>query len=123
MDVEHTWADAQHVAATEPAADPPPAPQPDPTTRLVGVREPVDAIGAFEQIYRTNPDEFRTIATAAELTPEARRTLAAMLMLSAPAREALVEVLRLPDDVRAVVTRVLELPPEARDTLRVFLTA
>lgn len=116
--------DVQHVSADAPGGASRAAPtQPQPQTRLVDVRAPVEAIDAFEDVYRTHPDEFRTIAGMAELSPDARRTLASLLMLSAPARNALVEVLRLPDDVRVVVRRVLELPLEVRETLHVFLSA
>ncbi len=122
--MEPNWTGVQPDAAADESGDRPDVPrQPEPHTRLVGVSTPAHAIEAFESVYRSSPDEFRTIAGVADLTPDARRTLASLLMLSASAREALVEVLRLPEDVRAVVTRVLELPPEVRETLRVFLAS
>ena len=76
----------------------------EPQTRLVEVRRtPVQAIEAFEGVYRSNPKEFATIGGVSTLTPEARRMLASLLTLSAPAREALAEVLQLDDEVREVV--------------------
>ena len=130
--MEHNWTQVPHVGADDPATTSipsvasvaPVAPaQPEPQTRLVGVGSPVRAIEAFEEVYRSSPEEFATIAGVADLTAETRRTLAALLMLSSVAREALVEALRLPDDVRDVIHRVLALPPEVRETLRVFLDA
>jgi hypothetical protein len=114
--------DVRHVAG-DGAGELPSAPiQPQSQTQLVGVRAPVEAIEAFEEVYRTHPDEFRTISGVAELNSDARRTLAELLMLSAPARNALVEILTLPDDIRVVVRRVLKLPPEVRETLHAFLS-
>jgi hypothetical protein len=114
--------DAQYVGG-DAAGEPSRAPiEPKTQTQPAGVRAPVEAIEAFEEVYRTHPDEFRTISAVADMTPDVRRTLADLLMLSASARSALIEVLRLPDDVRLVVLRVLKLPPEVRETLRVFLS-
>jgi hypothetical protein len=115
-DVKYVGGDAESESSRAPIP-------PETQTRPAGVRPPVEAIEAFEEVCRSHPDEFRTISGVADMTPDVRRTLADLLMLSAPARSALVEVLRLPDDVRLVVLRVLKLSPEVRETLRVFLSA